>query len=151
MIDTKVTVKNEKDIKAIAEQDRFFSVAISPLTIFAVVYVGLSLAFLMSGKVLAIILAIAPAAMACAIAYAIHYMLYWSRFGPSWSLYFTCSLNGKKYYIVKDGARRYRVYTVDSNSRASGISTDDIYDPTFVDWLVHAQPRCGDLPVSKTV
>ncbi|MDQ2077353.1 hypothetical protein [Marinimicrobium sp. ABcell2] len=145
---TGITVKNEKDIKAIAEQDRFYSAAISPLTIFIVVYaVSSAMVFYMNGDLLGVIFAAAPAGLAMVFAFAIHHLLFWSRFGPNWKLYFTCALNGKKYYIVKDGARRYRVYTAD-NRWANGISTDDIYDSTFVDWLKNEQPLHGELATS---
>lgn len=142
-----ISIKNEKDIKAIAEKNRFYSAAISPLTIFFVIFTALSALTFMYGDLWGILASFLAAVLAMAITVAIHHMLFWSRFGPNWDLHFTCSVNEKRYFIVKDGARRYRVYTAD-NGWANGISTDDIYDPTFVGWLKNEQPIYGELRTS---
>jgi len=121
------------ELLELSEKDRWYSLAINPLTNFVVAFaigsyemntfVGLSLGLIVLGFTVFV-----------------HYLLNWEFFGSNWKVMFRCEVSGKQYVVLKDGARRLRVLLLLSDTggvrdiKSGAIS----YDETYTSWLNHS-------------
>lgn len=132
------------DLKKLSESDRWYSMAISPLTAGAVS--GLSL-FLLAG--FGPMPAIAAGVVAIFV-WLIHKVFGWSDFSSNWKYYYVVQLGNSKYHIVKDGARRVRVIK-DDGSVLTDVKTNELYmNNDLKDWLGKDSPVLGKLDVDSS-
>lgn len=117
------------DLKRLAESNKVYSFLISPFTLGAAV----NLFFFLATEYR--LLAIVAGVIAFVVVLAIHHALGWSTFKSNWQYCYIAHLNGIKYHIVKDGARRVRVIRDDDGSLEDIRDNLSYYNSDLKDWL----------------
>lgn len=139
-------ISSMQDLLSIDNGGRLYRMLLDPFTWFlsayAAVFAGLWMSYGPSG-VLSLELMMIPAVTAiaaCVFCSFIQDLLFWSDFGPNWTLVTRCTIHGQQYSVVRDGARSLRVYYL-QGSIAHGLSSDSVQSKAFIDWLKHERPR----------
>lgn len=118
------------DLIKLSEQDKYYSLAINPLTIFVI-------SFALGSTLIDPIMGLSLGITCLFFSGFIHHILNWSSFGKNWKLMFRCTVSNKNYFVVKDGARRLLVFVQDSElDAAKNIKNGNCnFDETFIQWL----------------
>lgn len=123
------------DLKRLAESNKVYSFLISPFTLGAAVSLFLFLATERHP-----LLSVGGGFIAFAAVFAIHHVLGWNTFKSNWQYCYIAHLNGIKYHIVKDGARRVRVIRDDDGSLEDIRDNLSYYNNDLKDWLSAESP-----------
>lgn len=134
-LENKITIEQ---IMEIAGRDKWYSLVINP---FSYARVGACISLISIYLTDIYILKLSGVFIITAIfLYFISSFLCWSRLGDNWKMMFRVGINDREFYVVKDGARRIRVYYSDNNIIFHDISNDSVHDETLVHWLKTAKP-----------